>query len=159
MSWTESRGQAWVVVAIALLTVGTLPAEESGDWPTFRGPGARGIAEGFSTPTTWNADGAAGEMTGVRWSVEVPGLGHSSPVIVGDRIFLLTAVAEVGDAPLMVERGGGRDAADDNGAQRWLVLCYDKRTGEERWRRVARRGNRPAPPATPRRRTPIPVWR
>ena len=110
------------------------------DWNSFRGNRARGVADGFPVRTAWNADKAAGDVTGVLWTTRVPGLGHSSPVISGDRIFLATAIAAEGKAPLKVGRGGQPDAADDNGEQSWVVLCYDRRTGEELWRKTAHQG-------------------
>jgi outer membrane protein assembly factor BamB len=110
------------------------------DWNSFRGNRARGIADGFPVRTAWNADKAAGDVTGVLWTTRVPGLGHSSPVISGDRIFLATAIAAEGKAPLKVGRGGQPDAADDKGEQSWVVLCYDRRTGEELWRKTSHQG-------------------
>lgn len=115
-------------------------ARTNSDWPAFRGRAGRGVAEGFPVRSHWNADRAAGELEGVLWTTQVPGLGHSSPVIVGDRIFLTTAVASHGDAPLEIQGGGRPDAADDQGEQSWLVLCYDRQTGNELWRRTAYRG-------------------
>ena len=69
-----------------------------------------------------------------------PGLGHSSPVISGERIFVATAIASEGDAPLKIGRGGRPDAADDHGEQSWVVLCFDKRSGDELWRRAVHTG-------------------
>ena len=103
----------------------------------FQGTGGRRIADG-PLRTKWNAVGDKTE--GVLWSVDVPGLAHSSPVIAGDRVYLATAIASAGDAPLKVGRGGRPDAANDDGEQSWVVLCYDKNTGEEIWRKTARKG-------------------
>ena len=115
------------------------------NWPAFRGNGGRGVAEGFSIRTNWNADPAANKTpadnkaNGVLWQTKVPGLGHSSPVIFGDKVFLVTAVASADDVPLQTKRGGNTAAADDNGEQEWLVLCYNKTTGKELWRKTARK--------------------
>ena len=117
-----------------------LPKYQSKNWPTFRGAGARGVAEGFELRTTWNAERGSADQAGVLWETEVPGLGHSSPVIYDNKVFLVTAVAKEGEVPLQVERGGNTNAADDNGEQEWLVLCYDKTNGQELWRRSARKG-------------------
>ncbi|MFT4688020.1 MAG: outer membrane protein assembly factor BamB [Limisphaerales bacterium] len=123
----------------------TARAAASQNWPTFRGPGAAGVAAGYPLPTNWNADPAADEPAGVLWRTPVPGLGHSSPVIWGDRLFLCTAVSENGKTQLMLGSGGRPTAADESGAHRWMVLCYSKTTGKELWRRTARKG---APRAT-----------
>ncbi len=71
------------------------------DWPAFRGLGGRGVAEGFSLPVDWNADPEAGDLKNVLWQIQIPGLGHSSPVVVEDKVFLLTAVSQskLGDSP------------------------------------------------------------
>ena len=115
-------------------------ADNGPDWPSFRGPGAVGVADGFPVRTEWNADATAGEIDGILWRTEVPGLGHSSPVVYGNRIFLATAIASDGKAPLKIGTGAGSASADDNGEQSWVVLCYDKQTGEELWRRTAHQG-------------------
>src|SRR5712692_10066660 len=66
------------------------------NWPSFRGPEASGIAEGVPTPTTWNVP----EGKNLRWKTPIPGLGHSSPVVWGDRLWITSAVRDAGDAPL-----------------------------------------------------------
>ncbi len=58
------------------------------DWPQFRGPTGQGISEEHGLPLTWS------ETKNVRWKVEIPGRGWSSPVIQGDRIWLTTATDE-----------------------------------------------------------------
>lgn len=115
-------------------------AAEPSDWPAFRGQGGGGVADGFSVRSQWNADPATGPVEGVLWKTDVPGLGHSSPVIIGNRIFLATAIASNGKAPLMVGRGGQPDAAEDDGTQSWVVLCYDRLSGKELWRKTAHEG-------------------
>lgn len=110
------------------------------DWPAFRGAGATGVAEGYSLAAAWNADPESGPLANILWKTEVPGLGHSSPVISGNRLFLLTAVAADGKAPLQVESGGKPTAADDNGEQQWLLLCYDKTDGALLWRSAIHTG-------------------
>ncbi|MEM9643855.1 MAG: PQQ-binding-like beta-propeller repeat protein [Planctomycetota bacterium] len=113
------------------------------DWPSFRGTKANGIATGSPLPTRWDA--TSQPTSGIHWRTQVPGLGHSSPTIVGDQIYLTTAISVTGDAPLNIGRNGGIKAAQDSGPQSWVVLCYDKNTGTELWRRTATTG---APQAT-----------
>jgi outer membrane protein assembly factor BamB len=55
-------------------------------WPAWRGPLATGVAPAANPPVRWSED------TNVLWKVALPGLGHSTPVVWGDRIFLTTAV-------------------------------------------------------------------
>ena len=112
----------------------------TGNWPAFRGLGGRGVAEGHELASSWNADPAIGPDKNILWRRTVPGLGHSSPVIMGDKLFILTAVAKDGKAPLQVASGGKPTAADDNGTQDWLLLCYQTKTGESLWRRTLKTG-------------------
>lgn len=126
--------------AFALVFLGAIEADENQNWPSFRGPGGRGVADGFPVRTSWNADPAIGKVDGIRWRTHVPGLSHSSPIVFGDRIFLATAIAKAGEAPLKLGRGGQPTAAKDNGEQSWVVLCFDKLTGTELWRRTAHKG-------------------
>ncbi len=123
---------AWIILGAC--------SNEDQNWPSFRGPGGRGIADGFPVRSSWNADSTAGKVDGLSWRTPVPGLGHSSPIVFGDRIFLATAIADAGEAPLKLGAGGAPTAADDNDEQSWVVLCYNKLTGAELWRRTAYKG-------------------
>ncbi len=63
-------------VAIGLSGTVAVPAMAQ-NWPSFRGPFARGIADQQELPADWDV------KTGrnIRWKAEVPGMGHSSPVV------------------------------------------------------------------------------
>jgi outer membrane protein assembly factor BamB len=66
------------------------PRSDAGDWPEFRGPGQNGVVVGSpALPVAWRA--GAEERKNVRWHVPTEGLGWSSPVIVGDSIYLTSA--------------------------------------------------------------------
>jgi outer membrane protein assembly factor BamB len=62
------------------------------DWPQFRGPTGQGTATVTDLPITWS------ESENVAWKIEVPGQGWSSPAVVGNRVYLTTAVPEDGDS-------------------------------------------------------------
>src|SRR5262249_52254284 len=57
-------------------------------WPSFRGANAIGVADGQMPPTSWDVN----QGTNILWKTPIPGLGHSSPIVWKDRIFLTTAV-------------------------------------------------------------------
>lgn len=136
-----NRRSRWaLLVAWFALGLNAHADDESQNWPAFRGPGAAGVADGYPLPTVWNADPAAAESQGVLWRAPVPGLGHSSPVVWGDRIYICTAIREDGEADLMLGAGGKPTAADDSVPHLWVILCYDKTTGEELWRKTAHQG-------------------
>jgi len=117
---------------------GPLPkaADPAGSWPSFRGPQARGIAEGQHLPDTWNVD--TGEN--ILWRTPVAGLAHSSPVVWGDTIFMTTAVSSRADAAFKPGIYGSGTPSDDRTSQEWKVIALDKKTGAVKWERVAAEG-------------------
>ena len=115
-------------------------AGQDGHWPGFRGPGGSGVCDDASLPVSWDADPESETPSGVLWRAEVPGLGHSSPIVWGDRVYVCTAVPEGGVAELMLGKGGQPTAANDERPHQWLILCFHKGTGEELWRRVVHEG-------------------
>ncbi len=131
---------------VAVLTVAVVvpclvqAAEPDQNWPRFRGPHARGVAEGYPTPASWSVE--SGE--GVLWRTSIPGLAHSSPVVWGDSVFVTSAVNEKGGSLLKVGLYGSIDPVPDEGPHRFVVYRIDKRTGKILWERVAFEG-------TPRR--------
>ncbi len=142
MSRMRSRLLVKLSISFLCTTIACIAvaSEASQNWPRFRGPGATGVLEGYTLPKTWNADPAAEEPEGVLWRAPIPGLGHSSPIVWGDRIFVCTAVPEGDAAALMLGSGGQPTAADDSRNHQWMILCFDKKTGEALWSRIAREG-------------------
>ena len=115
------------------------------DWPQWRGPSGQGLADG-SIPVQWGDPD-------IVWKAPIKGKGHSSPIIVGERIFLTTAIeGEViagARAPIHM-----RDAwADENPADRTqylnpaslgsdrrhplVVIALTRASGEPLWERIA----------------------
>jgi outer membrane protein assembly factor BamB len=106
------------------------------NWPSFRGNLACGIADGPVTVMTWNVE----KSENILWKTPIPGLGHSSPIVWGDRLFVTTAVNESRKAPLKVGLYGDPASADDNDVQQWKVICLDKKSGEVLWQATAHEG-------------------
>lgn len=92
-----------------------IPADAA-DWARFRGPNGSGIATDAKPPVTWS------ESQNLRWKTELPGPGTSSPIVVGERVFV-TCYSGYGD-----ERGGG----DMQKLQRHLV-CVNRADGKIAW--------------------------
>jgi outer membrane protein assembly factor BamB len=105
-------------------------------WPSFRGPGGSGVADGQHPPLTW--DGKAG--TNVRWKTPIPGLGHSGPIVWGDRVFVTTAVSGDPDPKVRTGNYGDVDSVNDTSKHTWQVLCLDRGTGKILWTRIAFEG-------------------
>ena len=79
-----------------------------GDWSRFRGPNGTGVSSDAGVPVEWAKED-------FLFRAEIPGAGHSSPIVVGKRVFLLSATADAR-----------------------LVLCYDAEGGKKLWeKRIA----------------------
>jgi len=124
---------------IAALIAYVISAAAFGDdnWPQFRGPGGLGIGSGHP-PTGW--DTQTGQN--VSWKTPIPGLGHSAPIVWGDRVFLTTAVNSDTDNPAVKTgwSGGAGESAKDTGQWTWQVVCLQLVTGNILWTRDARVG-------------------
>ena len=79
------------------------------DWPMWRGPRGDGSSTETRIPTTWSA------TDGIAWKVAIPGEGHASPIVLGDRIFVVTCDLKT------TER---------------LLLCLDRKSGVTLWRKT-----------------------
>ena len=75
-----------ILLASALLTAAHPLAAE--DWPQFRGPSGQGVSAEIGLPLEWS------ESRNVHWKTAVPGIGWSSPVVAGDRVWVTTAVVD-----------------------------------------------------------------
>ena len=98
-------------------------------WPSFRGDNGGGIGDGIDTPISWNLE--SGES--VLWRIDLPGLGNSSPVIWGDKLFITTAVAKDVEQTIRTGLTGSGEGVDEAVPHRWVVMAFDKKTGSELW--------------------------
>ena len=119
--------------ALALATPAATSQQRDGAaWPHWRGPGHTGVAAG-AVPLTWS------DAANVKWKVEIPGRGFSTPVAWGNRLFLTTAVptgrkAAPGTPAAGGRAGGGAGAGEE---YRFEVLAVDRATGRSAWQRTA----------------------
>jgi outer membrane protein assembly factor BamB len=122
-------------------------AQDSANWAAWRGPNGNGSAAAdCQPPLKWSA------TENIKWKTEIPGRGHSTPILWGEQLFLLTAVPKGGAAPAEEaapaprgegERGqggggrGGRGGRGGGGAPQseytFAVLCVDANTGKIKW--------------------------
>lgn len=105
-------------------------------WPQFRGSGASGIGDGQGAPSAW--DVATG--SGVRFKTPVPGIGLSSPVVWGDRIFVTTAVSGKGDMTFRTGLYGDTTSVEDVSEHSFRLYALDAATGKILWDREVHRG-------------------
>jgi len=75
------------------------------DWPGWRGPRGDGSSLETNVPVRWNGS----DGTNIAWKVEIPGTGHASPIVSGERLFLVSCLEETGDRVLLcLDRESGR---------------------------------------------------
>jgi len=122
----------------ALTLISTLAVAD--DWTSWRGPGNNGVAP-TAAPTAWSDD------AGVKWEVELPGRGFSTPLVVGDQLILTTAIP-LEEAPEVEEPEEEPEEGRGRGRGRWrgrstpqvknafVVMALDRATGEVAWRRT-----------------------
>jgi outer membrane protein assembly factor BamB len=126
-----------VVAAAPAAATGDKNVETPLNWPSFRGPDGTGVADGQHPPVRW--DVKTGEA--VRWKTPIPGLGHSCPVVWGDRVFVTAAISS-GEPDPKVRVGNYGDVAsvNDTSKHAWQVLCLDRDTGKIIWTKTAYEG-------------------
>ncbi|MFO0264653.1 MAG: hypothetical protein ACK53V_23745, partial [Planctomycetota bacterium] len=154
------RKRTWLValgVSAAIWTSSALgTAQDSANWAAWRGPNGNGSAAAdCQPPLKWSG------TENIKWKTEIPGRGHSTPVLWGDKLFLLTAIPKGGaaaageaGAPPRGERpdgppppppaggrgpGGGRGGRGGGGPPAteytFAVLCVDAGSGAIKWQK------------------------
>lgn len=108
-----------VLCCLGVLSTGDATASDA---TQFRGESGNAVAQQAAHPAVW------GPEQNVAWTRDVPGRGWAAPLILGDAVYIATAVAE------------GADQQDRNAIHQWELHCYDLATGEPRWKKVAKRG-------------------
>ena len=102
-------------------------------WPQWRGPSGTGVAPHADPPVEWSED------KNIRWKVPLPGKGHSTPVIWGDRIFLTAAVPYGDDLPPRYsDVPGAHDIVPVMHRHKFMVIAVNRRDGKILWERIVR---------------------
>lgn len=129
---------ALMVVIIIFLSSGTLNSQVKADrqWPSFRGYLANGVLDNANLPDTFDP----GKMINVRWKIEIPGLGLSSPVIWDNKLFITTAVSKSDKEGFKTGLYGNIEPVQDSSIHEWKVICLDKNTGKTIWEKTAYQG-------------------
>src|ERR1017187_5566996 len=97
------RFRAWLRSAPCVLALNFGLAASAENWPCWRGLRLDGTSHEKGVPVYWSA------TSNVLWKTELPGLGHASPIVWGDRVFVVSALSDTQDR---------------------LLLCLDRRTGK-----------------------------
>lgn len=127
-----------IAASIAALTgVATVSAD---NWPHWRGPSATGVSPETGLPERWS------DSENVAWKAPVRGLGISSPVIWGDRVFVTSQIGRsarrAGNHPTLVQGGSpaesgeralGGKAETPSGKVTFLVTALSRQDGRKLW--------------------------
>lgn len=111
----------------------TEAGEANAEWRQWRGPLANGISPEARPPIEWS------ETKNIRWRVELPGKGHASPIVSGDRVYVLGA-APVGEAkpPVFDSAPGVHDSIPVTHRHEYHVLALSRADGRVLWKTVVR---------------------
>src|SRR5687767_10343167 len=121
--------------ALAILFALSSILSANNDWADWRGPNRDGVSKS-DAPIKWSANQR------IAWKANIPGRGHSSPILWGDRIFLTTAVPMAAQqsaaAPAQGGRGGGAGGGAASGVpHRFVVMALDRKDGKVLWEQTA----------------------
>ena len=106
------------------------------NWPGFRGDNAAGSADGQGAVVEWDVD----TQQNVRWKTPIPGISTASPVVWGNRVFIVTAISSGGDKTFRTGLYGDVAPVNDLSEHTWKIYCLDKTTGKVLWERDAFKG-------------------
>ncbi len=105
-------------------------------WPGYRGYFASGVLDNANLPLTFDFN----KKINIRWKIEIPGMGISSPAIWGNKLFITTAVSEGDKAGFKPGLYGDVTPVKDSSVHEWKIFCLDKSTGKILWERTACKG-------------------
>jgi len=123
----------WTALLLSLASPSSTltAADTSADrfWPQWRGPHATGASKVANPPSEWS------ETRNIRWKREIPGRGSGSPVVWGDRLYLLSAIPVGAEGSAAHEPRGEKSPRP---VHRFIVMAIDRHTGRVVWERTAR---------------------
>lgn len=143
---------------VAVMVMTNWAATPADDWPGFRGPNANGVAAAANLPATWS------KTNNVRWAVDVPGRGWSSPVIWKNVVYLTSAISKKpfkqpspglygndyiaelsakGVSPAEVNRlvrERDNEIPEESDEIRYVLYAFDAPTGKMLWEREVHKG-------------------
>lgn len=126
----EKRFRLWLLLTVSLTLSGT-SVSRGDDWGHWRGPLGNGVSTDATPPTEWS------DTKNVKWKVAIDGKGSGSPVVWGNRVFVVTAIPA---APSVEpgESSGRRGRRSTPLTQTdFVLLCFDRETGETLWQQTA----------------------
>ncbi|MGY8671480.1 MAG: outer membrane protein assembly factor BamB family protein [Verrucomicrobiia bacterium] len=133
------------LLSILALTLALPISSSAGNWGHWRGPTGNSTSPDANPPIEWSG------TKNVKWKVAIPGRGSGSPVIWGDRVFVVTAVSVSGSAAPAARstpsdrrpdarrggRGSGRGGGGGLTKHAFKILCFDRKSGKLLWEQAA----------------------
>jgi outer membrane protein assembly factor BamB len=119
------------IFTLLLLLAFTSIEAQAQNWPSFRGTNASGVAADANPPVSWSA----AESRNIVWKTDIPGFSHSSPIVWGDRVFLITAISSDAKSGFKA-KDRGIDLADDSVKHTWRIYCLDRKSGRIIWEKA-----------------------
>ncbi len=101
------------------------------NWHQWRGPRATGVAPHGDPPLSWDS------RTNIKWKVPIPGEGSATPIVWEQLLFLVTAIKTDRLANLAPKADERAKTHPPQNYYQFTVMCLDRATGQQRWRRVA----------------------
>jgi len=120
-----------ILITLSLALNGQIVPERQ--WPGYRGYMASGVLDNANLPESFDFN----KMINVRWKTEIPGLGLSSPVIWGDKLFITTSVSNSDQAGIKTGIYGEGMPVADSSVHDWKVICINKNSGKIIWQKTA----------------------
>jgi len=105
-------------------------------WTAYRGKLSSGVLDNANLPESFDII----KMINVRWKIEIPGLGLSSPVIWDNKIFITSAISQTDREGFKPGIYGDITPVRDSSIHEWEVFCFDKNSGKLIWEKTAYKG-------------------
>ena len=123
---------SWTRLVVLMAVVSSVRTSAAENWGAWRGPSANGVASDDATPPLqWS------ETRNVKWKTSLPGEGSSTPIVWAKRVFILAAEKTDRLGQSATQQDDRSKTSAPEYFYRFLVLCYDRESGRELWRRVA----------------------
>ncbi len=102
------------------------------NWPTWRGPYLTGVAPVGNPPISWS------ETENLKWKAEIPGAGHSTPIVWGNQIFVTSSVEtdrKPNQAGANADGGSGMSPMQAKNLHEFVIISYDREDGAILWQK------------------------
>jgi hypothetical protein len=122
-----------LLLPLALGFISTEDLSPERQWSQYRGHYSNGILDDADLPVKWDVP----QNENIKWKKEIPGLGLSSPVVWGDKLFITTAISEKDSEGLKTGIYGDIGSVNDDSEHEWKVICINKQNGQIIWERTS----------------------